>query len=132
MLALLKSRALTAVTFSGLILLGVTAFASAAPGATQSSSPCRNDSRGAVLLDELKRELVEHGGYPDSAVVVVSDSVTCAAGVAAYNSGVAANLHIADAYIIRRGTDGYVLIPPREPYPSVYYSSTWSAQAVLE
>jgi hypothetical protein len=55
----------------------------------------------------------------------VTDSATCAVAIAAYNRLEVPAYQVTDAYLLRRGSDGFVLISPKRMNYAVYFSRTW-------
>ena len=93
--------------------------------AASALGPCRHDAEGDLALGHFKQRLVQFGGYAADSLHIVTDSATCARGVAAYNRLHAPEHQVRDAYILRRGCDGFVLISPQRLNDAVYFTRTW-------
>jgi hypothetical protein len=96
------------------------------------TGPCRNDAHTSVLLNALREKLVTYEGFAGADIQIVTDSATCAAGLAAYNVGAPPELVLTEAHFIRRGTQGFVLVPPGDLDSQWYYSSTWAFEAIRQ
>ena len=86
-------------------------------------SPCLEST---TIFNTLQQRLVEHG-YAESEIVMVTDSATCATGIAAHNATEPAAHHVTEAYVIRRGTRGFILVSPADE-TEFYYSPTWALE----
>jgi hypothetical protein len=71
-------------------------------------------------------------GYSDADIELVTDPAICAAGVAAYNHGLPPGMTIQAAYIIRRGTNGFVLVSPAFRDTHRYYTASWQLEGALQ
>ncbi|HET8622332.1 MAG TPA: hypothetical protein VFM14_02095 [Gemmatimonadales bacterium] len=79
----------------------------------------------------MKQHLLRQG-YAATDIEMVSDSTTFAAGIAAYNNGLPQGQTITAAYVIRRGTDGFVLVKPTNRDTHIYYSTTWQIEMAVQ
>jgi hypothetical protein len=114
-------------------ILGACARASATDrpeGTSVQTGPCLTQSSDGVF-EMVKLHLLRQG-YAPADVEIVTDSTTCAAGVAAYNQGLPAGATITAAYIIQRGTDGFVLVLPNNRDTHIYYTTTWNIEKAVQ
>ncbi len=85
---------------------------------------CRQDEDAQLVFNVLKRRLIEFSGYSAADVVLVTDGTICAAGVAAHNAAVPSSHQIIDATVVRRGSDGFILVSPIDE-TEYWFSTTW-------
>lgn len=93
--------------------------------AASTRGPCRQDTTGTSALRHLKWRLVQFGGEAADSLQVVTNSATCAAVIAAYNRIEVPEYQVTDAYVLRRGSAGFVLISPKRLNYAAYFSRTW-------
>jgi hypothetical protein len=99
-------------------------------GPSAQAGPCVTQATDGVF-GMVKLHLLRQG-YGAADVEMVTDSTTCAAGVAAYNAGLPASATIAAAYIIRRGSDGFVLVLPSNRDTHIYYTTSWELEKAVQ